>query len=625
MPIDWEAIVAPFRAAFRSQTKYFTESVREIAKWLKKRLEESRKMEQMSRAFPVIDFSEGAVQMSIGLFQQHTLKLPEQKGRNLPVDEHLSAGKRFLLGLQRVPDALEEALAIPRLVRVVDQALAAIVDSLKRWEDPDWHMFDTKQKRSFSDIFGQLFFFLEMLTMSIDPIRVIINSEVARLLLAPSKTPSTSSGDMLAMVIQYMVSALLLIPIGGMWLASLFRWGIISIKFYVLSFLTGIENMVYDLRRQALEFVMGTLVGTLENAYLFVTGARDVMLEILGHILRFGKEVVQDFTHKLRVFLDDITIFMIDGVRKLFIHLLDALRRLPELDVWGGFTIQDLIDIATGKAWVKYHLLHGALSAAQDLADDAQDFVDDNTPGQGLGVPVWKGPKRTKERLEAAQEMLEILKNLPDKTIPGGVLPAKAASFPNIADYFNSLNSIDMKGSLKKLAGTLETELPVVLDTAGDAFTQIGDEFDKSAAASAWIGPTQDITKLRNFADSTVNAMFGQQVKDLHKKQEQNALALAFELAMASGGFHIVGAAIPLYVESMREFWEQQPPPEPLPTSPHILAKRSRLGCVKLPAIKIRTTGRELDDPLISRIANEFRQAVQGAWTSGLKALDAGA
>src|SRR4051794_38947756 len=84
MPIDWEAIVAPFRAVFRSQTKYFTESVREIAKWLKKRLEESRKMELTSRAFPVIDFSEGAVQVSIALFQQNTLGLPKQTGSPRP-------------------------------------------------------------------------------------------------------------------------------------------------------------------------------------------------------------------------------------------------------------------------------------------------------------------------------------------------------------------------------------------------------------------------------------------------------------------------------------------------------------------------------------------------------------
>ena len=623
MPIDWEAIVAPFRAVFQSQMKYFTESVREIALWLKKRLEDTRTTEQLSRAYPVIDFTEGSVQASIALFQQHTLGLPKEIGGPRPIDEYLSGWQRFARGFQRIPEAMEEALALPRLVHVVEEVTGTILDSINRWEKPDWRMFDTKQPRSFSDLFGEIFFFAEMLSLSVDPIRVVLNSEVAKLVMAPSKGAKTEdSGDTLAQVVQYMVSALLLLPLGGMWLASLFRWGILSLRVTVSKFLTGIEDRIYSLRRKALEFVVGKLVTVLESAFLFVEGSKLLLLRAIFLILEFGTDVLTSYKVAIRKFLSSLSEFLIK-IDLLLTHILLGLEGVMYINVlklytWGAVTgtVKQVIEIVTKKDWATYQLLRANVL----LYGSAASIYDVSIFGK-----IW--PKHVGERVDALLTILDILGNLPDKEVPNINLPDAASAFPNLHDYFTTLNTVDLPGTLKSLRGTLETQLPAMLDSAGDALTKMGDEFARSAGSTAAIGPLSDVTRVRDFADTTAASLFGGQERDIREHLKRDALAAAFDLAVASGGFHIVGAAIPLYVESMREFWEQKPPEsaEPLPTSPHILAKRERLGCVKVPAIRILTSGRTLDDPLISRVAAEFRRAVQGAWMKGLEAAEAGA
>jgi hypothetical protein len=619
MPVDWEAIVAPFRAAFRSQTKYFTDSIREIAKWLKKRLESARTMEQLSRAYPVIDFTDGAVQVSIGLFQQRTLGLPQETGTPPPADEHLSAWQRFGQGLQRIPDAVEEGLAMPRLVSVIEQMLSAIVASIDRWEKPDWHMFDTRQPRGFSDLFGQLFFFAEMISLSVDPIRVVLNSEVARLLMQPSKG-SPDSGDTLAQVVQYMVDALLLLPIGCMWLASLFRWGILSIKSVVLDFLMGMEDLLYTLRRRLLTSLMGGLAGMIGGALHFLETTKWLLRFALVGMTFFVHDVLSVVLGEVRTFLFTLEAFM-GRIHRLFGHIIGALDGIMKVNVGSiathgliHATVEDLVDIVTGKSTVKYH----ALKLVINRLGKAGQAYDESVPGR-----IW--PKHLKDRADAADEILETLANMPAMKIPKASLPGPASAFPDIYEYLTTKNAVDMQGSLLKLRGSLEQQLPAILDTAGDALTNMGDELAASGGNMAWIGPFKDVTNVRDFADSTTAMLFGDQEKELRGKLHSDALAAAFDLAVASGGFHIVGAAIPFYIESMREFWEQEPAADkPLPTSPHILAKRQKLGCVRLPAIRIGASGRELDDPLISRVAAEFRRAVQGAWTSGLKQVEAG-
>ena len=98
-------------------------------------------------------------------------------------------------------------------------------------------------------------------------------------------------------------------------------------------------------------------------------------------------------------------------------------------------------------------------------------------------------------------------------------------------------------------------------------------------------------------------------------------LAGSLEAALALGGFHLVGAAIPHYVRALREFWQSQPEEATQaaapPTSPQILARRAQLSRVLVPSVSIRAPRRALDGELSRELLAHFRSAVSAAFRNG--------
>src|SRR5688572_19703065 len=124
MPIDFAAIILPFEAPMRLQVKFLGDVIATLGKWLNRRLNYTQELERATRSFPVIDFYDGAVTMSID----------ESQKRRLPAvdagqDPGFSGFRRFWEGLLLVPRGIEGELAIPRLLRVIAEALAAITAS----------------------------------------------------------------------------------------------------------------------------------------------------------------------------------------------------------------------------------------------------------------------------------------------------------------------------------------------------------------------------------------------------------------------------------------------------------------------------------------------------------------
>jgi hypothetical protein len=111
-------------------------------------------------------------------------------------------------------------------------------------------------------------------------------------------------------------------------------------------------------------------------------------------------------------------------------------------------------------------------------------------------------------------------------------------------------------------------------------------------------------------------------------------LAQAFERWIVHGGFYLVGAAIPQYVRTMFSYWQAQVTPQsaeppaagevipPHPTSPHILARRARLGRVQMQRLTIRAPVRALDEGLTVDIALSFREAIAQAYATGQLVLE---
>jgi len=106
-------------------------------------------------------------------------------------------------------------------------------------------------------------------------------------------------------------------------------------------------------------------------------------------------------------------------------------------------------------------------------------------------------------------------------------------------------------------------------------------------------------------------------------KQTVDMVAQEFEKRVARGGFYIVGAAIPLYIAEMQRYWQEQVKQSPkatpgkLPTSPHKVAGRQKLGLVRVPRIIIQARDRALDGSLTSEIVTRFQKAIVDAYQTG--------
>jgi hypothetical protein len=98
--------------------------------------------------------------------------------------------------------------------------------------------------------------------------------------------------------------------------------------------------------------------------------------------------------------------------------------------------------------------------------------------------------------------------------------------------------------------------------------------------------------------------------------------ARAFETSMGKGGFLIIGEVLPGYVGAMRSYWlghwdQISEASEPM-TSPHILARRARLGRVRMRSMTLRVEADSLDDDLARNVARRFRTAIQDAYQTGV-------
>jgi hypothetical protein len=605
MPIDFAAIILPFEAPMRLQVKFLGDVIATLGKWLNRRLNYTQELERATRSFPVIDFYDGAVTMSID----------ESQKRRLPAvdagqDPGFSGFRRFWEGLLLVPRGIEGELAIPRLLRVIAEALAAITASINRWREPDRSWFDVTIPRRASDLFGQAFVLIDVLAASTEYMRMIVNSAFAAWFMQPS---SGNLPETLAGFIQAITAALMLIPLGGQWLFRLIEAAMLGARVLVLRTLRGFESQIYEFREEVIRFFLEQLPATLRTGWYLILAARDILLENLRYYLGLGIEITSQFYEFIQEFAVELTFGLREFWDGLVMDLQNALEGILQVDVlglitdgWLSLTVQQITDAMTGEN-------PAALRAAVYLLDKADK---------------WYLPDEITERARALREILGQLATTP-RELPEDLLPPPFPSFPDpTAHFFGPGASVDMVAETSALFTALTASTTASLDASARAMDGLGDAMAQSAGEMARIGPTAALRRIREVSDQATEDLFGDQRRTLQLQAESNrdALARAFDLAVAGGGFHLVGAAIPLYVEAMSEYWEERiTSAVEHPTSPHILARRARLERVRIPAMTVRASGRRLDDDLLGRVATRFRDAIGEAWTGGLRQLEAGA
>src|SRR5262245_47036892 len=163
MPIDYEAIIAPFRTAYFLQRRSINESLRKLAEWLTKRLPETQQRERETRGLPVFSFSSGALSVWIDT-SQHGALGPE--GEPPPTGFWQGAAAPFVAlwrGLLLAPAMIEAEGVLPAILDTLARTVRMIVDSLDRFKRPTKELFDVTVRKTWQDLFGEVGLFFRMI------------------------------------------------------------------------------------------------------------------------------------------------------------------------------------------------------------------------------------------------------------------------------------------------------------------------------------------------------------------------------------------------------------------------------------------------------------------------------
>jgi hypothetical protein len=165
-----------------------------------------------------------------------------------------------------------------------------------------------------------------------------------------------------------------------------------------------------------------------------------------------------------------------------------------------------------------------------------------------------------------------------------------------------------------------------ILGAGSAALDVLGDEFADQADRAAQLGSTERFRRLAETADAQAQAVFGDEIGDLNKRiadRPPDRVAQSFEAWLATGGFQLLGLAVPAYFRAMQEFWRdresrgEESTVRIDMTSPRILAERALLARAKVGHVIINAAGKPVGRELAAEVAARFQAAIQQAYQNG--------
>jgi hypothetical protein len=265
-----------------------------------------------------------------------------------------------------------------------------------------------------------------------------------------------------------------------------------------------------------------------------------------------------------------------------------------------------------GEAWVK--------TALDVFFDGALRLINaaDHLPWVDLENFYW--------RVDALAKAFDIVLT-PTPPPPPDVMPTlPLAGFPDVYDaVFGGGRAGALIGSVDTFGVEVRGGIRTALGGAARMFGDLGTTFAAEADRAASMGSVARMRELASDSAVLAERVFGPEADRLRadaEARQPDALALAFEQAVTSGGFALVGGAIPAYVGEMRRFWETKRAPVPRPTSPHILARHGRLGGVRVPRMTVRANRRQPDRQLAAIVAGRLHDAVGEAYVGGRREFE---
>ena len=630
MPIDFARIAALYRAPMMMRAKTMSEALARLGRWLDVRLRQVRAMEVATRAFPVIRFYNGAVTLWIDP-SQHRLLSPDVAAPDLG-ESFREGGRRFLRGLRRVGDAVEEELALPRLAGTFSSMLQTIVAAMDRYPVPKPEMFDINVPRSVSDLFGQGALFFRAFTSSLDQVNSFASeghklyeslgsSSGSGAESAPTDWPALMAGG-----IRLITGAALLIPIASMLLVSTLRSTILILKIELVRQFQLIEAEVFALRRDVIDFFYTTLGGFGPLAFDFLVATQFVIMQNISFYFRFAAIYMTKLLWGVRIFAEQLSRFLrfftviIEAVRST----LDAILNFDLMPIFLAalgipptvlsmlpspprLTIDDLISMWLGIG------VAGTREALDSFLSAVEVAVLTLPPAVAISIYT---------RVRALRSLFRISLTPRPFTAETGLRPP-LAGFPDIYAAFFGAGAPNFAAALSNASAQLQSDINGLFNSGRDFLLATSRAFSRAAGQAARLGSPAQYALMAERAEQLSSAVMTPVSDELRARmaERSDVLANSFDRFVAGGAFDVIGAALPLYVEQMSRYWTAQTEAQVSrenPTSPHILARRAGLRRVRFPRLRIHAPGRALDADLVARIAERFKGAIENAYVTGL-------
>src|SRR6266540_1213618 len=578
---------------------------------VKKIAEDAEKAERATRAYPILRYYGDA--LTVRVVPLEGIALLDSAPPLGFVQGLQTGGREFLAGIGWTRTAITQELALPRIAGVTADALQAIVDSIDRFATPTPGMFDPRERR-LSDLFGQLVLAYNSL----------LGPEARKQLVGVARG---AAGMMtLYELALTFLDLVLLLPVLGDVLAVLLHDGSLAAKRKILTELSRVEADVVGMRTAAMEgLIAGASLGGLAQAWL--GAARAVILADLVILTTAAPALLDGLLTGLRRFAEGVTAWgkwvtdLVETIRALYVAIMGfdlfgfALRqvlpswivsRLPGIP---EVTVDDIVGLLIGEATSK---VRGALNTFFDAAL----------------LVLWVLPgDYYYNKVKDIAKVVNIVLTPTAFTLPPDVMPkGPLAPFPDIGEaFFGGGRGAALVSTIDRFGAELGGSVTASLGGAETMLADLGTTFADAADRAVVLGSPVQMRAFALDAAEMSERVFGPEadrVREQAASRRPDLLAEAFETAVTSGGFALVGAAIPAYVGEMRRFWEQKRPPLERPTSPHILARHGRLGAVRIPRMTVRAPGRTPDRALATVVAERFHSAVDDAYLQGRREFE---
>ena len=506
MPIDYEALVAPFRTAYFLQRRSISESLRDIAIWLTKRLRATEDRERDTRTVPVFGFRGDALAVWIDVSQHGALGA---QGEPPPAGIWAGVAAPFVSfwnGLLLAPTMIRAEGVLPDLVDTLAGAVQFTLGSLNQFQKPDKSLFDLETKKRWYDLIGELGLFFRIVN---DPATVaqvktftqggMALKGVLRRQFGLGGDAKAGGGGQLGLggdaetgestdfggIASTILGAALAIPITGQLVAKIAETASFVIRLKILEWSAGIYREALGVRRKAIDLVFVTLFGAGSRALEWLVMLRADVVATLDLYTRF----VGQYLEEIRTWILETSI---------------------ALKTFGDGLIAFIRSFAA------------FLEALMDI-----QFA----PGMTLGTVAGISPE------------------LPAEAAPPDISDIQA---PNIATEFLGVpEAAEFSAALAKAGPAFTTNLDKLFNGTIKGITGVGETMGKAGSDATKLGSAARYEKVVDQAGELAEAAFGGDASRASESRAGIRSPDAFESWLAGSAFVLIRKALRRYAAEM--------------------------------------------------------------------------